>query len=60
MNRLGAFLFVLLALLGSGSALAQDRMAVALVAETQSVLPGDSVTLAFVMRPRAGLARLLA
>jgi len=52
MNRLRAFLFVLLALLVGGSALAQDRMAVSLVPETRSVLPGDRVTLAFVMRPR--------
>mgnify|MGYP003693594835 CR=1 FL=1 len=54
MNRLRAFLFFLLALLGTGSALAQDRMAVSLVPETPSVLPGDSVTLAFVMHPRPG------
>ena len=54
MNRLGAILVFLLALLGSGPALAKDRMAVSLVAETRSVLPGDSVTLAFVMRPEPG------
>ena len=54
MNRLGAILVFLLVLLGSGDALAKDRMAVSLVPETRSVLPGDNVTLAFVMRPEPG------
>ena len=53
MYRLGAFLFVLLALLGAPAA-AQNRMAVSLVPETTAVAPGSTVTLAFVMRPNPG------
>jgi thiol:disulfide interchange protein len=54
MNRLGAFLLLLLAVLGGGEARAQERMRVTLVPETRSVAPGDTVTLAFVMRPERG------
>ena len=56
MNRLGAFLLFVIALLGGASAAhAQpQRMRVALVPETQAVRPGATVTLAFHMRPAAG------
>jgi thiol:disulfide interchange protein len=54
MNRLGVFLLLLLALLGGGEARAQERMGVTLVPETRSVAPGETVTLAFVMRPERG------
>ncbi len=55
MTRLAALLLLLVALLGGGgSALAQNRMTVSLVPEADAVLAGETVTLAFVMRPAAG------
>ncbi|MGQ0589390.1 MAG: protein-disulfide reductase DsbD domain-containing protein, partial [Sphingosinicella sp.] len=56
MTRLGGFLLFVLALLGGATgAHAQPlRMSVALVPETQAVLPGSTVTLAFHMRPAPG------
>ena len=56
MNRPGAFLLFLLALLIGAPAAAQQarHMEVRLVAETASVAPGSTVTLAFVMRPQPG------
>ena len=58
MNRPGAFfLFLLALLLGGAAASAQPggrHMDVRLAAETVSVAPGSTVTLAFVMRPRPG------
>ena len=55
MNRLGALLLLLLALVGGAvQASARQRMVVALVPETRSVAPGATVTLAFVMRPERG------
>ena len=54
MHRLGVFLFLLLALLGGEAARAQPHMRVTLVPETRSVAPGETVTLAFVMRPERG------
>ena len=54
MIRVGVFLLFVLALLGGGEARAQRHMAVELAAETRSVAPGGTVTLAFVMRPEAG------
>lgn len=54
MIRVGAFLLLLLALLGAGEARAQRRMAVELVPETRAVAPGGTVALAFVMRPEPG------
>ncbi|HWT13658.1 MAG TPA: thioredoxin family protein [Allosphingosinicella sp.] len=55
MNRLAAFLSILLGCLLGGDALAQTRhMEVRLVAETDSVAPGSAVTVAFVMRPERG------
>lgn len=57
MTRLAAVLFLLLALVGAaGPAAAQSpqRMDVSLVPETEGVLPGGTITLAFVMRPAAG------
>ena len=54
MNRVRLLLFFLLALVAADSALASDRMVVSLVPENRSVLPGDTVTLAFVMRPEPG------
>ena len=54
MNRAGALLFFLLALLGLATpAQAQQRMTVSLAAERSAVLPGESITVAFVMRPAA-------
>jgi len=56
MNRFRALLFTALLLLGGG-AFAQTgarHMNVRLVAETATVAPGSTVTLAFVMRPEAG------
>lgn len=55
MTRLRAlFLFALILLGLAVPAGAQTRMNVMLAAETQSVRPGESVTIAFVMRPAAG------
>ena len=56
MNRFGAlFLFLLALLIGDPAAAQQTRhMDVRLVAETASVAPGSTVTLAFVMRPQPG------
>jgi thiol:disulfide interchange protein len=55
MNRLRAiFLFALILLGLVVPAGAQTRMNVMLAAETQGVRPGESVTIAFVMRPAAG------
>ena len=54
MNRVRLLLLFLLALVAADGALASDRMVVSLVPESRSVLPGDSVTLAFVMRPKPG------
>jgi len=56
MNRLRAFFFLLLVLLGSG-ALAQPaarHMHVRLVPETASALAGSTIRLAFVMNPEPG------
>ena len=54
MNRLGALLLLLAALLGAVPAAAQDHMRVALAAERETVAPGGEVMLAFVMRPEPG------
>lgn len=57
MTRLAAVLFLLLALVGAAAPAAPQspqRMNVSLVPETEGVLPGGTVTLAFVMRPAAG------
>lgn len=55
MNRLAAFLFLILALCAAAvPAAAQQRMNVSLVPETEGVLPGRTITLAFVMRPAQG------
>ena len=54
MNRLGAFLLFLIALLGANAAAAQQRMEVRLVPETAAVAPGSTITLAFTMRPAPG------
>ena len=55
MNRSAAFLILLLAWLGAAtSASAKQHMAVTLVSETQSVAPGGTVSLAFLMRPERG------
>jgi thiol:disulfide interchange protein/DsbC/DsbD-like thiol-disulfide interchange protein len=56
MNRAGLFLIFLFALLAAGPAAAQGRrhIEVRLVAETASVAPGSTVTLAFTMRPAGG------
>ena len=67
MRRLVPLLLALLALLAPGGpAPAQfarpggNHMNVSLVAEQAVIAPGSTVTLAFVMRPERGLARLLA
>ena len=60
MRRLTAFLFVLLTLLGLAAPAATQpprrtpHMAVSLAAETATVQPGTTLTLAFAMRPQAG------
>ena len=55
MNRVGTFLFFLLALLlGGGAASAQNHARVQLVAESRAAPPGGTVTLAFVIRPERG------
>ena len=54
MTRVGALLLLFCALLLGAPASAQQRMQVSLVPETTSVLPGTTLTLAFVMRPGAG------
>jgi thiol:disulfide interchange protein len=55
MNRLGALLLILLALIGAAApAAAQNHMRVSLVPETSAAMPGSTVTLAFVMRPDPG------
>jgi thiol:disulfide interchange protein/DsbC/DsbD-like thiol-disulfide interchange protein len=54
MNRLGTFLLFLLALFAAVPAAAQNHMAVSLVPEANAALPGETVTLAFVMRPDPG------
>lgn len=54
MNRLGVMLVALLALFAAGSASAQNRMSVSLVAEHGRVAAGSTVTVAFVMRPAPG------
>ncbi len=55
MNRLGAFLILLLGLLSAATAAqAQPHMQVRLASETAAVAPGSAVTLAFVMRPEPG------
>lgn len=54
MTRAAAFFLFLLTLFAAAvPAAAQQRMNVSLAAETQGVLPGQTVTLAFVMRPAA-------
>ncbi|MGE0179103.1 MAG: protein-disulfide reductase DsbD family protein [Sphingomonas sp.] len=53
MTRWGALFFLLIALV-AGPAEAQRRMSVSLVPETAGVLPGSTITVAFVMRPAAG------
>ena len=55
MTRWGALLILLCALLiGAPAAAQQRRMQVSLVPETINVLPGTTLTVAFVMRPDAG------
>ena len=54
MDRVGTLFLLLLALLGAGEARAQTHMRVSLVPETRSVAPGETVTVAFVMRPDRG------
>ena len=54
MTRGGALFLLLCALLIGGPVEAQRRMDVALVPETVNVLPGTTLTVAFVMRPGAG------
>lgn len=54
MNRAGALFLLLCALLVGAPASAQQRMRVSLVPETTNVLPGTTLTVAFVMRPGAG------
>jgi thiol:disulfide interchange protein/DsbC/DsbD-like thiol-disulfide interchange protein len=55
MNRAGAFLLFLIALLAGGPAAAQPRhMDVRLVPETAAATAGSTVTVAFVMRPQPG------
>ena len=54
MTRGGALLLLLCALLIGAPAAAQRRMQVSLVPETTNVLPGTTLTVAFVMRPGAG------
>ncbi len=54
MTRLGALLLLLCALLAGTPASAQRRMDVSLVPETTNVLPGMTLTVAFVMRPGTG------
>ncbi|MGQ0659525.1 protein-disulfide reductase DsbD family protein [Sphingosinicella sp.] len=51
MTRAGALLILLCALLVGAPAAAQRRMDVSLVPETANVLPGTTLTVAFVMRP---------
>src|SRR4051794_19090262 len=55
MNRAGAFLLSLIALLAGGPAAAQQRhMDVRLVPETAAASAGAAVTVAFVMHPQPG------
>jgi len=54
MTRGGALLLLLCALLTGAPASAQRRMHVSLVPETTNVLPGATLTVAFVMRPGTG------
>jgi thiol:disulfide interchange protein len=55
MNRAGAFLLFLIALLAGGPAAAQQRhMDVRLVPETAAASAGSTVTVAFVMHPQPG------
>ncbi|HET9428464.1 MAG TPA: protein-disulfide reductase DsbD domain-containing protein, partial [Allosphingosinicella sp.] len=59
MNRFGALLFLLLAWIAAGTAVAQPipagrHMQVTLAAESRNVAPGAAVTLAFEMRPESG------
>jgi thiol:disulfide interchange protein len=56
MNRAGAFLLFLIALLSAGAASAQPQrhMDVRLVPETAAATAGSTVTIAFVMHPQAG------
>ncbi|HEX8639538.1 MAG TPA: thioredoxin family protein [Allosphingosinicella sp.] len=54
MSRLAVLILALLALLAPDVAAAQPHMRVSLVAETGSVAPGGTVTVAFVMQPERG------